>query len=871
MPNLKNIIYLSNEDYETLVSTGTVTIDGETLTYDENNVYVTPDKLVTTTEDGLMSCTDKVILDTINSAYIKNASVSNNTLTLTKQDGTVVTYTASSDNQTVKVGSTTFGANDAVDIVAGDNVTVTGLASGTGAPKITISATDTGATSVETTGSGNVVSSASYDASTRKLTLSKGVTALVAHQPIKTLKTDNTTAQSTSPSETIAGIGTINLHKVAKTGTYSDLIGTPTIPTVNDGTLTIQKNGTNVQTFTANQSGDVTANITVPTADSDLTNDRYVRYDTASQGLTSTQKSNARTNIGAGTSNLAIGTTATTAAAGNHTHTASISQSGSSGTSLAHNTWYTLTAGGSTVTFKTPSDNNTNYYATSNFTSSNGTKIATGHSGSSASTTYDLYAPNATATQAGLVTTGAQTFAGSKTFNASNGGSFYVTANNVSIIGGEDLDFSIGMSDALYISGYKEILGTSAFTGDFTVTANNTDSSNEIKFRTTSGTSGLGKYLVVPDTSSYTANKTIATTDDITIAGATDDILDATITNKSLKYAPYTSRSAGHLYTGTTNPSSTNRLNYDGYFYATKLYSNGSQVLTSESDTLATVTGRGASTSTAVTFNGGATFGDTIIASGGINGGTGVDDTLSLYNNDNADTSIVLDSSKATLSGNLVVSGTTDVTGGTLKLNAISAPTSSGGSTYGTGLIGQVLKANGRGQVYWASDSSNANYYAKTDFPSMAAANKYKIATGYSGTSTSSTYDLYVPYAEGSQAGLVSNLDQTFYGQKTFAQSDDTPIESVTQLSENSFFTVHDVGSDPVISAYFYADLLTEDRSFELPDSSGAFATVESITGYSNYSSSASYNVGNKVIYKGISYRCIQAGTGQTPSTSSSY
>lgn len=42
----------------------------------------------------------------------------------------------------------------------------------------------------------------------------------------------------------------------------------------------------------------------IPTKDSDLTNDRYVRFDTASQGLTNTQKSNARTNIGAGTSNF---------------------------------------------------------------------------------------------------------------------------------------------------------------------------------------------------------------------------------------------------------------------------------------------------------------------------------------------------------------------------------------------------------------------------------------------------------------------------------------------------------------------------------------------------------------------------------------
>lgn len=42
---------------------------------------------------------------------------------------------------------------------------------------------------------------------------------------------------------------------------------------VNNGTLTIQKNGTDVQTFTANQSSSVTANITVPTKVSELTND----------------------------------------------------------------------------------------------------------------------------------------------------------------------------------------------------------------------------------------------------------------------------------------------------------------------------------------------------------------------------------------------------------------------------------------------------------------------------------------------------------------------------------------------------------------------------------------------------------------------
>ena len=45
-----------------------------------------------------------------------------------------------------------------------------------------------------------------------------------------TLNTNNSTAQTASASEALSG--TINLHKIAKTGTYSDLIGTPTIPTI---------------------------------------------------------------------------------------------------------------------------------------------------------------------------------------------------------------------------------------------------------------------------------------------------------------------------------------------------------------------------------------------------------------------------------------------------------------------------------------------------------------------------------------------------------------------------------------------------------------------------------------------------------------
>ena len=63
------------------------------------------------------------------------------------------------------------------------------------------------------------------------------------------------------------------LATVATSGSYNDLENKPTIPTVNNATLTIQKNGTNVQTFTANASSNATANITVPTKTSDLVND----------------------------------------------------------------------------------------------------------------------------------------------------------------------------------------------------------------------------------------------------------------------------------------------------------------------------------------------------------------------------------------------------------------------------------------------------------------------------------------------------------------------------------------------------------------------------------------------------------------------
>jgi hypothetical protein len=62
-------------------------------------------------------------------------------------------------------------------------------------------------------------------------------------------------------------------------------------------------------------------------------------------------------------SNLTIGTTSTTAAAGNHTHGISIENTGATTLELGYGYTYTLTAGGSSVAFKMPADNSKNYSA----------------------------------------------------------------------------------------------------------------------------------------------------------------------------------------------------------------------------------------------------------------------------------------------------------------------------------------------------------------------------------------------------------------------------------------------------------------------------------------------------------------------------
>ena len=157
-------------------------------------------------------------------------------------------------------GGVVYDGSKALSITAGDKISITG---GPGGVSIGLAYSVMPSTynKVTVDGYGTV-------------TAGENVDYLTSHQSIKKLNTNNTTAQDANASEAIVGSGTINLHKVAKTGSYNDLLYKPTIPAAaNNGKLTIQKNGTDVATFTANQSTNTTANITVPIKVSELTND----------------------------------------------------------------------------------------------------------------------------------------------------------------------------------------------------------------------------------------------------------------------------------------------------------------------------------------------------------------------------------------------------------------------------------------------------------------------------------------------------------------------------------------------------------------------------------------------------------------------
>ena len=169
----------------------------------------------------------------------------------------------------VKVGNTTVAADsktDTLELAAGSNITLTPDATN---DKVTIAATDTNTTYTFANGTNSF-----------KVTPSGGTAQTVTVTPSIADATTSTAGLMSAADKTklngIASGAEVNVQSdwsVTDTSSDAFIKNKPTIPTVNNATLTIQKNGTNVQTFTANQSTNATANITVPTKVSELTSD----------------------------------------------------------------------------------------------------------------------------------------------------------------------------------------------------------------------------------------------------------------------------------------------------------------------------------------------------------------------------------------------------------------------------------------------------------------------------------------------------------------------------------------------------------------------------------------------------------------------
>ena len=133
--------------------------------------------------------------------------------------------------------------------------------------------------------------------------------------------------------------------------------------------------------------------------------------------------------------------------------------------------------------------------------------------------------------------------------------------------------------------------------------------------------------------------------------------------------------------------------------------------------------------------------------------------------------------------------GISDFSAGTIKFNTINIPTTSGGTTFGTGSNGQVLKSNGT-TVYWgdAGSTGNSHYYSWTAATTVSAwsrimnmgANSNVILTiNFSQNSQSSSHTYFI-----STGWNSANIAQVMHNGYNI---NSTPQIRVTCSSANSY------------------------------------------------------------------------------------
>lgn len=324
-------------------------------------------------------------------------------------------------------------------------------------------------------------------------------------------------------------------------------------------------------------------------------------------------------------------------AASDHTHTASLATSTSTTNvvSLAAGGKYQLTAGGSSVVFTLPSGYT---HPTTTAVTAAAVKVGKDSSGhvvlGSALTASDVGASPSNHTHSLSIATDT----GSSSITLSHGGKYKLTA------GGSTYIFTMPASYSLPVATYNTLGGvkpayssTNAVTLTTAAASNTTTPTVEAKSTTTgryyavetdkngvlfvnvpwentnvshthsislatdTGTSAItlahgGKYKLTAGGSSVI----FTLPSDSNTATAADNILDGSNSGTEIKYAPYTSQQSKLSFdTSTSNPSRTDRLNLNGYLYATKLYSGGTEVaLSNHTHTLSLATDTGTSTVT---------------------------------------------------------------------------------------------------------------------------------------------------------------------------------------------------------------------------------------------------------------------------------
>lgn len=130
MADLKNIVYLTDEQYSTLIAQGSITVNGTTLTYDPNNVYMTPDDSVDLTSNQTVGGTKTFTSNIIANDGIRTSSINGLSGTTTIQVGKNLIPSVNNDSD---LGSSNRKWKDlylAGDLTDGTNsVTVAHLAS----------------------------------------------------------------------------------------------------------------------------------------------------------------------------------------------------------------------------------------------------------------------------------------------------------------------------------------------------------------------------------------------------------------------------------------------------------------------------------------------------------------------------------------------------------------------------------------------------------------------------------------------------------------------------------------------------------------------------------------------------------------------